>query len=536
MVEQPSNEDLNILQSAKYINFKNQSQESIRNSINEKLKPPVSKYENKIKRTVHNLVQSTNINDKLKKFILLEYQPRYHLYKKLYKQLIDRHGFYMSELEFNKLLVSLNPDFEKFIDLGRDSHQIEDRFQEKIMLMVDASLNDLKLDSLEATYLNYKYSNVNFMIQFDDYGRIVESEISNDILTILKFQNLKYSLEGRLSNMRWITATHQWNQIAIHLCYEITKTNPILYTKEQENEYLSLKNTLNQLINFYDELIYLVNNNKINLINYIYLLILKYRSIEVNSVTNMFHLDKQYYKSRIISDIELYHPSLFTDLSQNLIQFSDFIVDLFEDMKPFLVFPAKHNDLQQAANSLLGYSIQLKSYESLVDLTPPYQTILKNMKYLNENHLRKMNISLPFEIRNNLYSLQDIYLDIYLWKDIPNFFEETYFDYLFLNIDLNIIHKYILFMKGTCFFPIQKDLEKYLVKNFRSIIGVDFQLLNNKKYKGDVELNTFWNANFTSSLISNTEEPIIYQVIYNQSNDLYIFIDFMIQYLLIFIN
>ena len=37
MVEQPSNEDLNILQSAKYLSFKNQSQQSIRNSINQNL-------------------------------------------------------------------------------------------------------------------------------------------------------------------------------------------------------------------------------------------------------------------------------------------------------------------------------------------------------------------------------------------------------------------------------------------------------------------------------------------------------------------
>ena len=59
----------------------------------------------------------------------------------------------------------------------------------------------------------------------------------------------------------------------------------------------------------------------------------------------MFHLDKQYYKSRIISDIELYHPSLFTDLSQNLIY--DLNGNIFDQLSNLKELNLKTNKIEE---------------------------------------------------------------------------------------------------------------------------------------------------------------------------------------------
>lgn len=527
-----------IVLSSKYLTFKNENLNTIKNDIFvQQTKKPNTEYEEKIQRVIHNFVQPTSIEHKLKNMIILEFNPRYQLYSKLYKQFLDRYGFYLSEYELQELLSSYHPELSYYINVNKNTSSVIDDYTKKIKQIVDLSSSVLNIGSIENYYTSYEYDvDENNILILDKLLRITESSIYLDVIYILQIQNLKYSIERRLTEMNLFLSTHYWNQITIHLCYEITKTEPIFYNDEQRNSYMIIKNKLSRLSDFIDELKFLYKKQKITLGNYVYLLFMKYYAIEIQTKTNIHHLNRDEYIQKVIGDIELYDSELYSDinLSDETIKnnFIDSLGILFDNMKPFLTFPLRHDLLKSIAESFLGKDLSFRSYDQYVNFDVPYNIILENMMNLNHNHLYEINSLLPLRMRRDIYSIQDIFLDIRSWKEIPNFSFEIYFDHLFLNFDLSIVHKYILAMKGILYFQIRDEILKYINRNRSYLIGESYKIIDGKRYKNLVEIKTLWNNDIIASLLNQSENVFIYDIVKVQCENLYQFVDFVIYYLI----
>lgn len=526
-----------ILSSQKYLQFKTLDVSAVRVDITSgQTKKPNTEYEEKMKRVVHNFVQSTSVEHKLKHMIILEFNPKYHLYRKLYKQYLDRYGFYLSQFELERLLESFHPEFAYYTRINNRDNILTEEYEEAIKAIVDASSGILNLPSLEIYYTSFDYDNdEDGMLVFDKYLSIRESKIHVDILYIIQLQNLKYAIDGNLSSMNIILSTHYWNQIAILLCYEIINTTPYFYNDEQKREYYVLKNRLNRISDFIDEIKYLHRKEKLTLINYVYLLFLKYRAIEVNTKSSLHHLREEQYIHRLLSDIELYDEYLYKLIGladeETRNQFITQLQTIFSYTVSFLTFPASEEALQFIVETLVNPDINVKTFNQLVNTDVPYSTILKNMIHYNHKHLRNMNSFHPIEIRQSIYSIQDIFLDIFEWNKISNFELEIYLDHLFLNLDLSMIHKYILVMKGILYFPIRNDIRSYIERYRGYLNGSTFEIKDNKKYKSNTEIKTLWNDKIILSMIDQTEDVFLYPVIYSQTQNLHQFIDFIIYYL-----
>ena len=530
-----------ILTSQKYLSFKHSDITTLKNNIiNTQSKKSNTDYEEKIKRVVHNFVQSSSIEHKLKNMIIMEYNPKYHVYKKLYKQFLDRYGFYLSDFELQELLKTFHPDFANYMQMNKNDLDILiNEYEKNIKNIIDASASLLNIESLELLFTSFEYaSNPDGTIKFNKIFRYTESDIYLDILYILQLENFKYSIEGRLTNMNIFTRTHYWNQIAIYLCYEITKTEPVFYNNDQKYNYTLFKNKLNHISDFIEELKFLYRKEKITLINYIYLLIMKYHALEVKTKTNLHHFIEDEYVHRITSDIELYDETLYHQLKlsdkTNKESFIDELRIIFNTIKPSLKFPMSYEQLKNIAETFLERSLDIQTYDKYINTNVPYLTMIHNMMRFNREHLHHINCIHPIDIRENIYSIQDIFLDIYSWNNIINFQLETYFDYLFLNTDLNIIHKYILAMKGVLYFPIGDDIIKYITRNISYLIGEKYDnLVLNKKYKDSIEIKTVWNNNIIKSIIEKSENIFIYPLIQTHAQNLHQFVDFIAYYLIL---
>ena len=529
-----------ILNSQKYIAFKTLTNEDLETEIiSQQNKKSNTEYEEKMKRVIHNFIKPTPIDQKLENMIIMEFNPKYNLYKNLYKQFTDRYSSYLSKYELQNLLISLNPDFAYYMRVNESTKDsLIDDYERDITKSIDASSSILNLDSIELIYTSFDYKiDEDGSFIFDKLFRLIESQINVDIFYILGMENLLYSIRGNLTGMNIFMTIHYWNQITIHLSYEITKTNPIFYNQDQRNTYLSIKNKLNKISDFIDEIKTLHRKENLTLVNYIYLLIMKYRAIEVHTKSNIHHLIENEYVHRIVSDIELYDDYLY-----NLLQLYDtsvkdnFIIDLrsaFRNIKPYLVFPSKYNDLKLIADILLESNLSFKSYDQVVNMNVPYSTILENMMKINHQHLNHMNSFHPINIREKIFSIQDIFLDIDIWNKISNFNTEFYLDHLFLNFNLSIVHKYVLAMKGILYFHIESDIITYLTRNSLYLNGSKYQIINNKRYKDNIEIKTIWNNDVINSILTRSENTFVYSLIQSQTQNLHQFIDFVIYYLVI---
>jgi hypothetical protein len=529
-----------IIHSQKYLGFKSLDIDALENEIFlQKNKKSNTEYEENMKRVVHNFIQSTSIDHKLKNMILMEFNPRYHLYQKLYKQFLDRYGFYLNDKELKELLSTLHPNFAYYMNVNESiKNLLIENYQKTIKMIVDASSSVLNLDSLELLYNSFEYeTNDNGAYEFDKLLRFKESPVQTDIIFILALENIIYSIRGDLTDMGIFLSTHYWNQIVFHLCYEITKITPSFYNEEQRSTYLSIKNKLEKIYDFIDEIKYLHRKQHLSLSNYVYLLMLKYREIEVKTKSSIFHLNEDEYVNRVVSDIELYDEFLYQLLKLDDKETRDnFVSDLrtiFQIINPYLVFPLNYEKIKLISDLLLGRDLTFKSYDQVLNMNVPYSTIIQNMMNFNHHHLRRINTSHPIDVREKIFSIQDIFLDVHIWNKISNFNLEFYFDHLFLNFDLSLVHKYILIMKGILYYPIESDLVTYLARNKNYLNGANYQLVDNKKYKNNIEIKTIWNNNIITSLLNQSEDVFIYPTIQSQSQNLHQFIDFIVYYLII---
>jgi histone H3/H4 len=420
--------------------------------------------------------------------------------------------------------------------IKKTSYLIDD-YIKSIKTIIDASAGNLSIDSLEIYYTSYEYDTIDGIFKLDEYLKPLESPIYLDLIDILKLQNLKYSITGNLSGIDILENTHYWNQIVIHLCYEILRMYPLLYTDDQKNIYNQLKNRLSKISDFIDEIKYLFKKNLINITNYVYLLFMKYYEMEIKTNKNINSPNEEEYVHRVVTDIELYDHQLYTSFNLTNKETRDIFINnvrlLFKEITPYLSFQLDKNKLIEISNELLGYTVDFKSYDEYINFTPPYHTILTNLMNLNIQHLSKLNTPLPMNIRQNIYSVQDIFLDVHSWKEINNFSVEIYLDHLFLNFVLSMIHKYILAMKGILYFQMRDEIIKYINKNKSYLNGTLYTIKDTKKYKENVEIKTIWNNTILLSLLSQSENITLYEIVRSQSQNLYQFVDFIIYYIIL---
>jgi hypothetical protein len=493
--------------------------------------------ERKIKKVIHQLSETSTIEQKIKNMLVLEYNPKHHLYQKLFKQLVDKFDFVLSDIEIIQLLFSLNPTLANYYETNKYSiiRSFQNSIQDIQEETEDVSSGKLNLSSLEFLYLSFDYQlTKEGNIDLDILLNPKESPINVDVLNVLQLENLIYSLEQRLTGVYLFFQTNDWNQMIILLCYEITKTQPIFYTQSNKSQFYEIQARLTKIHHFYDQLKNLYNKNKLKLNDYISILFLKFRALEVQNESNLYHMNQDKYIHLLLTNMEMFHNDLFLLLNLNqsniLDQFKKDLAIIYKNMEPFLQFPMKKELIEICVNTLYVPDTKFKCLDDYINLNVPYSNILENMNRFNRIHLSQMNLEMNLDKRDKVFSLQDIFLDFDEWKNISNFETEKYLDHLFLNHNLSLEHKYILAMKGILFFQRGQDIHSYTKRNQEYLIGAKYQINQNKKYKEEIEIKSIWNKDFVESLIYPSENIFVY---YNLEHlPLESIIDFIIYYLI----
>jgi hypothetical protein len=450
--------ELNIIQSSKYQNFFNQTKENILDDIhNSVTKKPVTKYEEKIKKVIHQLIQKKSVKEDLKRMINLSEDSRYILYQKISKKIKDQN-------ENMNLLSLLN------VTEWKNKKNIEKAFESEIKNYMDGSGSELR--SSDKIYLHF-FENLLFEYNFyiNEDSDIIVDQINKikakkqvENLDVLIIMNIRYHLDRVLPNIRYFLNTPLIKQILYIYSHQILNRIPYL-DPEYKDIYLLLESNISKVSNLISELKNMKLREVITLQDYIFLIWMKYYVDEIKSnKPKMFRMVKEEYYFRVKTDIQMHDEYTFTEMS-NTPNFISILDKLWENTS-FIRFDRMTKD------RILGYLNQwidinfdpFETFEMHVDFQVPYDIIIKNIKDINQKHINEINISIPLDLRKNIYSIQDVFLDVERFDKYDNFNIRLYLDELFLGPHLHPFHKIMLLLKSV-FFSVHKQIIYYFKVN-----------------------------------------------------------------------
>ena len=475
MPSSPTSEDTLILNNSAYQAFKTQSSSTLKTAIFDgQTKPPISNYEEKISRLIHQLTSKKEIDKRIENVVVLDYGEN-DLYEKLINEFYEKYSINTTAGAIDTYLNDLNPDLYVWNKTNQYSlPSYETNVSNQIVLTQDKVRSFI--EGIEKSYLEFEFiKDGSQNLIKDSCGNFIERPIRISILEIVKMELARLYIFNEFSNIKTILTTHYWNKIAIQFLHQIYNLSVQTFNSSQQSEYLTLRNRMNYFVDFMDEVTYLYKTSMIDIDNLIYLIFLNYRANEKNSKEKYYHFNKDYYVQKLIADFGFYQPMLYLELQLDepriLEKFKLKLQDLFVQLSPYIQPIYKAETLIEQYISEKGFTGSYSTYDTILDIDVSYSLIIKNLKTKNLIHLKNFKSSIDTAELIQMSGYNDIFLEIRTFLSYDNFELINYFDNLFLGNSLHPIHKFVLSLKALMFTSYSQTFYDYLKDHRQKLNG-----------------------------------------------------------------
>jgi hypothetical protein len=248
----------------------------------------------------------------------------------------------------------------------------------------------------------------------------------------------------------------------------------------------------------------------------IYLIFLNYRANEKHARDTYYHLDKNYYINKLISDLGFYQKNLYQNLlldePRMLEKFKTKLSSLFDQLSIYIQPLFKVENLIDSFINQKGFTGTYSTYDTVINIDVSYSLIISNLKEKNLEHLRNIKSSIDTLELTQMYGYQDIFLDIRSFLVYDNFNFTTYFDYIFLGSSLHKIHKFVLALRALMFTSYSETLYDYIIDNRKKLNGTTYPISSTTDT--GVLVTDIFPDELLQQIITHNLDPLFYSRLY----------------------